>query len=201
MQVSELLHHVSVLVAVIGGDMAESFLSDVRRVTGWSIALSILMMIAGILAIASPFVAGVVVTRVVGWLLLFSGVLHLVYAFRGGGVASVLWEVLLAVVYGLVGLYILANPAIGLASLTFAVALYLFIEAIIEFAVSYMTRHERGSGWLLFDGLVTLLLAFLVFGAWPASTAWAIGTLVGVSMLFSGISRLMISSAVRRITA
>jgi len=175
--------------------------TDVRRVTGWSIALSILMIIAGILAIASPFVAGVVVTRVVGWLLLFSGVLHLVYAFRGGGVTLVLWELLLAIAYAVAGSYILANPAIGLATLTFVIGLYLFAEAIFEFAGSYVTRHELGSGWLLFDGIVTLLLAFLILGTWPTSNIWAIGTLVGVSMLFSGISRLMMSSAVRRITA
>lgn len=181
--------------------MAQSFSSDVRRVTGWSIALSILMIIAGIVAIVSPFIAGIVVTRVVGWLLLFSGVLHLVYAFRGGGVTAVLWEILLAAVYGLAGFFILVNTAVGLASLTFVIGLYLFAEAIIEFAGSYMTRHERGSGWLLFDGIVTLLLAFLILGTWPSSKIWTIGTLVGVSMLFSGISRLMISSAARRIAA
>src|SRR5262249_32235300 len=160
--------------------------------------LSILMIVAGILAIASPYVAGVVVTRVVGWLLFFSGVLHFVYAFRGGGVTAVLWEILLAVVYGLVGLYILANPAVGLATLTFVIACYLFVEAFLEFAESYMMRNESGSGWLLFDGIVTLLLAFMILGTWPSSQTWAIGTLVGVSMLFSGFSRLMMSSAVRR---
>ena len=159
------------------------------------------MIIAGLLAIASPFLAGMVVTRVVGWLLLFSGVLHFVYAFRGGGVTAVLWEILLAVVYAVVGFYILANPAIGLASLTFAIALYLFIEAILVFGQSYMMRHEAGSGWLLFNGIVTLLLAFLIVGNFPGSKIWAVGTLVGVSMLFSGISRLMISSTVRRVTA
>ena len=181
--------------------MAQSFLSDVRRITGWSIALSVLMIIAGLLAIASPFLAGIVVTRLVGWLLLFSGVLHFVYAFRGGGVTAVLWEILLGVLYVIVGFYILANTALGLAGLTFAIAFYLFIEAILEFTASYMTRSERGSGWLLFDGIVTLFLAFLIMSTWPASKVWAIGTLVGVSMLFSGISRLMIASSVRRITA
>ena len=185
---------------VIGGDMAQAFSSDVRRLTGWSIALSVLMIIAGFLAIASPFVAGMVVTRVVGWLLLFSGVLHFVYAFRGGGVTAVLWEILLAVVYALAGFYILANPALSLATLTLVIAFYLFFESMLEFAASYVTRHEKGSGWLLFDAIVTLLLAFLIWTAWPQSKVWAIGTLVGVSMLFSGITRLMMSSAVRRLT-
>src|SRR5262245_35742060 len=84
------------VAAVIGGDMAQSFFGDVHRVTGWSIALSVLMIIAGILAIASPYVAGFAVTALVGWLLLFSGALHFVYAFRGGGVTAVIWEILLA---------------------------------------------------------------------------------------------------------
>jgi uncharacterized membrane protein HdeD (DUF308 family) len=181
--------------------MAQSFLSDVRRVTGWSIALSVLMIIAGMLAIASPFFAGLAITRVVGWLLLFSGGLHFVYAFRGGGVTAVLWEILLMVVYAVAGIYLLANTAMGLAALTFVIAFYLFAEAIIVFAESYMMRHERGSGWLLFNGTITLLLALMIMSTWPASKAWAVGTLVGVAMLFSGISRLMMASAVRRITA
>ena len=181
--------------------MAQSFLSDVRRVTGWSIALSVLMIIVGMLAIASPFFAGLAITRVVAWLLLFSGGLHFVYAFRGGGVTAVLWEILLAVVYAVAGIYLLANTAIGLAALTFVIAFYLFAEAMIVFAESYMLRHEKGSGWLLFNGIITLLLAFMILSTWPASKAWAVGTLVGVAMLFSGISRLMMASAVRRITA
>jgi uncharacterized membrane protein HdeD (DUF308 family) len=54
---------------------------------------------------------------------------------------------------------------------------------------------------MLFDGIVTLILAIMIWASWPSSGIWAIGTLVGVSMLFSGISRLMLSSVVRRMTA
>ena len=181
--------------------MAQAFSSEVRRVTGWSIGLSVLMIIAGFLAIASPFLAGIAVTRLVGWLLLISGGLHFVYAFRGGGATAVLWEFLLALVYAVAGIYILSNTAMGLAALTFVIAFYLFAEAMIVFAESYMMRHEKGSGWLLFNGTVTLLLALMILTTWPASKAWAVGTLVGVAMLISGISRLMMASAVRRITA
>jgi uncharacterized membrane protein HdeD (DUF308 family) len=179
--------------------MAQAFSTEVHRATTWSIVLSVLMIIAGILAIAYPLWGGVAMTALVGWLLLFSGALHLVYAFRGGGATSVLWEILLAVVYGVIGFYMLANPGIGLASLTFAIALYLFIEAVLEFSLSYQLRQESGAGWLLFDGIVTLVLAFMIWANWPSSSVWAIGTLVGVSMLFSGITRLMITSNVRRI--
>ena len=178
--------------------MAQELSADVQKATSWSIFLSVLMIIAGILAIAAPLYAGVAVAALVGWLLLFSGVLHLVYAFRGGKVSAVLWEILLAVVYGLVGFYILANPGVGLASLTLVIALFLFIEAILEFSLSYQFRGESGTGWFLFDGIVTLILALMIWASWPSSSAWAIGTLVGVSMLFSGISRVMLTSTVRR---
>jgi uncharacterized membrane protein HdeD (DUF308 family) len=58
-----------------------------------------------------------------------------------------------------------------------------------------------GSGWLLFDGVVTLILALLIWRTWPSDTEWVIGTLVGISMLFSGISRLRLSLAARRALA
>lgn len=180
--------------------MAQAFTTDVHRATTWSIVLSVLMIIAGILAIASPYYAGLAITVVVGWLLLISAVLHLVYAFRGGRATAVVWEILLAIVYALIGFYILANPRIGLASLTFAIAFYLFVEAILEFALSYQLRNESGAGWMLVDGIITMILAFLIWANWPNSSVWAVGIIVGVSMLFSGITRVMITSTVRRIT-
>jgi uncharacterized membrane protein HdeD (DUF308 family) len=180
--------------------MAQAFTTDVHRATTWSIVLSVLMIIAGILAIASPYYAGLAITVVVGWLLLVSAVLHLVYAFRGGRATAVIWEILLAIVYALIGFYLLANPRIGLASLTFAIAFYLFVEAILEFALSYQLRNESGAGWILVDGIITMILAFLIWANWPNSSVWAVGVIVGVSMLFSGITRAMITSTVRRIT-
>jgi uncharacterized membrane protein HdeD (DUF308 family) len=99
-----------------------------------------------------------------------------------------------------VGIYVLINPLLGLVSLALALAAYLWVEAILEFVLSYMLRSARGSGWLLFDGIVTAILAFMVWRLWPSDSAWVIGTLVGISMTFSGVSRLMLSLAARRMT-
>jgi uncharacterized membrane protein HdeD (DUF308 family) len=180
--------------------MAQAFSTDLKKATSWSMALSVLMIIAGILAIAAPYYAGLTVTAVVGWLLLISAVLHLVYAFRGGRATAVIWEILLAVVYGLIGFYVLTNLGVGLASLTFAIAFFLFVEAILELALSYQLRNESGAGWILVDGIITMILAFLIWANWPNSSVWAVGVIVGVSMLFSGIVRVMITSNIRRIT-
>jgi uncharacterized membrane protein HdeD (DUF308 family) len=181
--------------------MANSMATDVRKATAWSIVLSVLMIAAGVLAISVPVIAGVAVTAIVGWLLIFSGLLHVGFAWRAGRAGSVVWEILLGALYGVIGFYLVASPVAGLASLTLAIAFYLLIEGVLEFALSLRLRPAPGSGWLLVDGVVTLILAVMIWSTWPSSAAWVVGTLIGISMLFSGITRLMLSLAVRRIVA
>jgi uncharacterized membrane protein HdeD (DUF308 family) len=181
--------------------MANSLTDDLHRTTTWSIVLSVLIMIAGFLAIALPQIAGIAVTLIVGWLLIFTAVLHIVYAFRAGHARAAVWQVLLGLVYGFIGVYILRNPAAGLAGLTFAIAVYLLAEAMIELVLSYQLRPLPGAGWLLFDSIITFILAVMIWYTWPSSTAWVVGVLVGISMLFSGMTRLMLSLAARRIVA
>jgi len=173
----------------------------VRSATTWSIVLSVLMIAAGVLAIGLPQVAGIAITALVAWLLLFSGALHVMFAWRSGTAGHVIWEILLGFAYGAIGFYLLARPLLGLASLTLALAIYLFIEGVLEFVMSFQLRPAPGAGWLLVDGVITLVLAAMIWSTWPSSAAWVIGTLVGVSMLFSGIARLMFSLAVRRLVA
>jgi len=93
------------------------------------------------------------------------------------------------------------RPLEGLASLTIALAIYLFLEAILEFVLGVTLRPLSGSSWLLFDGIVTLILAVMIWRAWPSSAGWTIGTFVGISMLFSGSSRLAISLAARSVAS
>jgi uncharacterized membrane protein HdeD (DUF308 family) len=171
----------------------------VKKSLGWSIALSILMILSGFLAIVIPPAAGIAVTLLVAWLLVFSGVAHLAFAWHTRDTGGFLWELLLGFLYILAGGYILMNPLIGVASLTLALAIYLFTEGVLELVLSFTLRPMPGSGWLLLDGIVTLILAMLIWRAWPSSTAWVLGTLVGISMLFSGTARLMLSLAARRV--
>ena len=168
----------------------------VGKTSGWSVGFSVLMIVAGILAIVVPAVAGITVTVFVAWLLVFSGVLHFVYAWHAGGTAMI-WEVLLGIAYTIVGVYMLVNPAAGMVSLTFALATYLLAQSLIELALALRLRPMSGTGWLFLDGVITLILAIMIWRTWPSDADWVLGVLVGVSMLFSGITRLMISLAAR----
>jgi len=172
-----------------------------KKSVGWSIALSVLMILAGVVAITSPLAAGLAVNIIVAWLLVFSGAVHLVFAWYRPSTGGLIWEVLVAILYGFIGVYLLMHPVTGLESLTLALAIYLLIEAILEFVLGLTLRPLPGSGWLIFDGLITLILAVMIWRTWPSSSAWVIGLLVGISMLFSGTSRLMLSLAARSVTA
>jgi uncharacterized membrane protein HdeD (DUF308 family) len=181
--------------------MASDMTSSVRTAATWSIVLSVMMVGAGLLAIVAPLVAGVAVTALVAWVLVFSGALHLGFAWRTHTAGGVVWQILLGLAYGAIGFYILAHPLPGLASLTLAVAIYLFVEGVLEFVLWFQLRTTAGKGWLLLDGVVTLLLAAMIWSTWPSSAEWVIGTLVGINIFFSGISRLVLSLAVRRLIA
>jgi len=159
----------------------------------------ILMLICGFLAITLPLASGIGVAIVIGWLLLVGGVWHLLFGFRSGsGIGGFLWQLLLAIVYGAAGLMLLFYPLAGLAWLTLVLATFLLIEAALEFVLYFNIRRRVNAGWVLFDAIITLLLGILIWARWPFSSVWAIGTLIGVSLIFSGISRLMLSSAVSR---
>jgi uncharacterized membrane protein HdeD (DUF308 family) len=173
----------------------------VKNSVGLSIGLGALMIVAGILAIASPLAAGIAINLIVGWLLIFGGCAHLLFAWNTRSTGGLFWELLVGLLYVSIGVYLLIHPLAGLASLTLALGIYLFLEAILEFIMGFSLRPLPGSGWLLFDGVVTLILAVLIWRTWPYSSAWVLGTLVGISILFSGVSRLMISMAARGVSS
>jgi uncharacterized membrane protein HdeD (DUF308 family) len=160
-----------------------------------------MMIVTGLLAIAVPQAAGIAVNLLVAWLLVFSGAAHLIFAWHTRTTGGMLWELLLGILYIFIGAYLLFHPVAGLASLTLALAIYLFAEGALELILSLRVRPVPGSRWLLIDGIITLILSVMIWRTWPSSTEWAIGTLVGISMLFSGISRLMLSLAARRLVA
>ncbi len=173
--------------------------SIIRRVSGWTIIMAVVFILLGMMAVIEPGVAGVALTILVGWLLIFGGVAHLVAALSGGGAGRIIWQVLIGIVYILGGVYFLTHPLLALGTLTLLLAVIILMEAVFELIAYFRAREERGSGWLLVNALITLLLGGLIWLQWPSSSGWAIGTLVGVNLLMTGISRLMFGLAARKV--
>jgi len=169
------------------------------RAINWSIALSILLIIVGLFAILVPSVSGIAITLVFGWAMVFSGITHFIFAFKTHTTGGRIWELLVGAVYLFTGFVLLMHPLDSLLVLTLVLAYYLFFEAIVEVIQYFQLRPRHGAVWLLVDGIITFVLAVMIWRAWPVSSVWVIGTLVGISMIFSGVSRLMLSLAAKRV--
>ena len=172
--------------------------TDTRSVA-WSIVLGVLLLVAGVIAIALPLFAGIAASILFGWLLMVAGIVHLVYAWSERGAGAIVWQILIGVAYLIAALYMLVLPVAGVVTLTLVLTFYIVLTGILELAVFFRLRWLRGAIWFLVDGLASLLIAGLIFFHWPSSALWAVGTLVGVSLLLSGIARITLPLSLREI--
>ena len=172
-----------------------------KKATGWFIVIAVLFILLGLFAIVEPFTAGLGVTLLVGWLLVIGAVAHFISAFKGGGAKHVILQSLVGLIYLIGGGYFLTHTIMGVSTLTLLLATVILVEGIFELVAYIRLRSSSGAGWLLVNALVTLLLGGLIWFHWPSSSVWAIGTLVGVNLLMTGISRLMLGLAARKLVS
>src|ERR1700746_1651326 len=172
----------------------------VRHASTWSILWGVLLIVFGMLAVGSPFLAAVAVSAVIAWLIIFAGVVPLILAFHVHRAGSMIWKLLVGLAYLFFGGYLILHPVLGVASLTLVLASLFLIEGILNIVLFFKMRSVGGSSWVLVDGIITLLLGLMIYMQWPSSSAWAIGTLVGVSMMLSGVTRFMVALVVRKAT-
>jgi uncharacterized membrane protein HdeD (DUF308 family) len=170
----------------------------VKRATNWSIVWGVLLVIFGVLAVGSPFLAAIAASVFIAWLILLAGVVHLIFALHEHRAGSVIWQVLVGAAYLFFGGYLIAHPVLAVASLTLVLAALFLIEGILEIILFLRMHSAEASAWVLIDGIVTLVLGLLIYLQWPSSSLWAVGLLVGASMIISGVSRTMLSLALRR---
>jgi uncharacterized membrane protein HdeD (DUF308 family) len=175
-------------------------LEMVRHASTISIAFGVLLIVLGMLAVGSPFLAAVAVNAVIGWMIVLAGIIHMALALRIHGAGSMIWKLLVGVAYVCFGMYVILHPVLGVISLTLLLASLFLVEGVLNIVLYVTTRRLHGSNWMLIDGVVTLLLALMIYMQWPSSAAWTIGTLVGISMIFSGVARIMMSLAARKTT-
>jgi uncharacterized membrane protein HdeD (DUF308 family) len=179
--------------------MAQNTAVDVvRQASTLPIVWGVLLIVLGMAAVGSPFLAAVAVNVAIAWLIVLAGAVHVILAFRAHGAGSMIWKLLVGVAYVCFGVYLILHPVLAVASLTLVLASLFLIEGVLDIVLFVKMRSVGGSTWVLLDGIITLLLGLMIYMQWPSSSAWAIGTLVGVSMIISGVTRVMMSLAVRK---
>lgn len=173
--------------------------TEIKTATGWVIALSVGLILLGILAILMPGIASAIFTSAIGWIALISGVLQLVQAFQARAIRALGLSLGVGLLYAIAGLYILFNLVKATAVLTLAFGLLFIAEGFLTITMAFTYRAGRSMSWFVaINGIITLILGILVINRWPFSALWLIGLYVGVSLLLSGASLLGSALAARK---
>jgi uncharacterized membrane protein HdeD (DUF308 family) len=163
--------------------------------------VGLFLVVAGIIAIFAPMVTGISVVLMVGILLIVGGAAQLLLAFKAGSFGSGILVFLVGGLTLLVGLYMMARPGIALATLTLFLAAYFVISGLAEVFSAFGARPAEGWGWLMFGGIVSVLLGVMVWRQFPVSGVWAVGILVGVRLLMSGLTLITVGGAAGSVAA
>jgi uncharacterized membrane protein HdeD (DUF308 family) len=162
-----------------------------RRAIFWGVALIVLGMLGG-----SLLLGAVSVNLVVAWLIVLAGLVQLITEYRVHRTGSLVWRLMVGFAYVLLGVYLIASPVVAVASLALIVVSLFLFESISNITMFLRLRAIKGSGWVLLDGIVTLILGLMSYMRWPSTAAWAIGVLVSTSLVTRGLTRVMFSLAV-----
>jgi uncharacterized membrane protein HdeD (DUF308 family) len=176
----------------------QAWLQTAKKNAGWLVVFGVVEIVAGILSIGGPFLAGLAVTVMVGIALLLGGGARIVGAFMadsfGAGALALLWGLVVATT----GFYFVIRPGIGLADLTLVVAMVFFMDGVTRVSLALHVKPVKGWGFMLAGGILTILFACMVGWEFPASSLWVIGTLVGFSLLSSGFTTITLAGTARQ---
>jgi len=176
-----------------------TWLAEAKKNAGLLIFLGVLTVIFGVLAIAAPFVTGIAVSMFVGFLMVFMGIARVVHAVKSKQWGTGIWGTIIGLLAVGAGLVILFRPGVGLAWLTLLLAIYFLVDGVCEIIAAFKIKPDQGWGWMLFNGVIALLLGIMIWRQWPVSGAWAIGVLVGVHILITGWTMIILGTGARRI--
>ena len=144
------------------------WMKKAHKKAGWLVALGILQIVLGVVVLGTPLAGGLTVTVMIGLVMLVGGVARLVASFAadsfGSGALAFLWGLLLATG----GFYMFTNPGLGLAALTLMLSMMFFVSGLAECVVAFHVKPHDGWGWMLTGGIVSVILALMVWRQFPA---------------------------------
>jgi uncharacterized membrane protein HdeD (DUF308 family) len=170
-----------------------------KQSVGWAVGLGILLIILGFVAIATPFFASIAVGIFLGWLFMIGGIVQAIYAFQHDRRrSSLIFHLLLGILSIVAGILLVVNPLAGVVSLTLIIGIYFFIDGVFRVFLAFQLKPDANWGWVLLNGILLIILGILIWSEWPFSATWVLGLLVGVGLLFSGISTIAFVLAARQ---
>jgi len=175
-------------------------LEGLRKNWGWLLVLGILLVVVGLMAIGSAFVATLTTILVLGILFLVGGVVEIANSFWAHCWRGFWLHLLSGILYVVLGFLLVQHPVAAATGFTLVLAAGFMIGGLFRI-ISALVDHFHGWGWVLLNGIVTLVLGILIWRGWPESSLKIIGLFVGIDMLFAGWSWIMMALAVRSVPA
>lgn len=158
----------------------------------------VFLVVFGLLAVVSPVTTGEAVVRIIALVLLVTGLVRLFQAFRSRGTGDSLMSFILGAVVTGLGVLVWLNPEIGSGFLTALLMVFFLAHGLWKISAALRYRPFSAWLWLLLSGVVSLVFAWLMWQQWPLAGAWAIGILVGLDLLLTGIVTIVLALAVKR---
>jgi len=168
--------------------------------SGWSLALGILLVIAGVVALLYPAMAAVAASLYIGWFAVIAGAIAIAVAIGTRAEPEFGWRLFMGVVYVALGVLLVANPVAGAVSLALFVGAMMAVLGVVEIALALRIKPRRGWGWVLANGILSLALAILIAIGWPLGSLVLIGYLVGFQIITCGVARIAVAVASRSAT-
>jgi uncharacterized membrane protein HdeD (DUF308 family) len=167
---------------------------------GYAKLIGIVTIILGVLAVATPLVAGVSILVLIGILITVAGVLRMVWAVKKGSPGHRTWKILLGLLTVAAGVLVLAHPMMASGILSILLAMYLFSDGLIEIIIALtLESGTPGKGWLFVGGLMSALLGSLLLFQAPLSGVVAIGVFLGIKLIFVGMATVALGTSLRSV--
>ena len=175
--------------------------AKIRENAAWYWGGGILFVIMGAVAILVPLVATLALTLLIGILFIIGGVYELARAYRHRAGGRVFGPLLFGILALIAGIILVANPLEGAVTLTLFLGIFFIVSGVFRTIAAFDLRPARGWGWMVFGGILSVVIGVLILAGLPQSGVWVLGLLIGIDFLFFGVTLLAIAMASRQTPA
>jgi uncharacterized membrane protein HdeD (DUF308 family) len=172
----------------------------VRKKSGWFLALGVVLIILGVIALVDSLAATVVSMMIFGWILIFSGAFHVFHATQSGGWRGFALHMLVGLVDAFCGVWLIMRPFQAAVSLTLFLGAFFMVSGLLQIVAS-AARHLPNKTWAIISGVINFLLGLCIWVQWPASGLWFFGMCLGIALIFRGWMWINVAMAARKIAS
>lgn len=176
----------------------QDWVEDTKKNANTIVLLGVLTSVCGFFSLVLPWIAGLSVSMLIGFVFVLGGIARLIASFSAGSFGRGTIAFIGAALTVIVGVILVTRPGFGLAALTMILGVYLMMDGIFGALLAFQLRPETGWGSILFSAVLSVVMSVMLLTEWPIDGIWAIGTLVGINLLFAGFSLISIGSSAKK---